>query len=95
VQGLELDWACVAWGGDLTPQNDQWDLRRFRGTRWEAVHNEQARAYVLNRYRVLLTRAREGMVLWIPPGDPRDPSRDPKRFNAVEDFLRDCGVRSI
>jgi len=95
IQGLEVDWSCVAWGADLTRTQGEWDLRRFRGTTWQAVRSPEDRAYVINRYRVLLTRAREGMALWIPPGSPTDPTRPPTRFNALEAYLLSCGVKTL
>lgn len=95
VQGLEVDWACVAWGGDLTRTQEGWLIRDFKGTRWQAVHRPERRAYSINRYRVLLTRAREGMVIWVPQGDPEDETRSPARHQSVWDYLTICGVRSI
>jgi hypothetical protein len=95
VQGLEVDWACIAWGGDLTRQADTWRTRSFRGSRWATVSDSEEREFVLNRYRVLLTRAREGIVIWIPPGDAEDQSRDPRLYQGVFDYLSGCGVRSI
>ena len=94
VQGLEVDWSCLAWGGDLTPRDDAWEIRAFSGTKWNAVRNEAARSYAINRYRVLLTRAREGMVIWVPKGDRCDLTRDPDRFEAVAEYLIRCGVKT-
>lgn len=93
-QGLELDWVGVCWGGDLTPNASltDWEYHKFRGTRWMSVRQEMERAYVRNRYRVLLTRARFGVVLWIPPGSQRDPTRDAKRFDRVYEALLVSGV---
>ncbi|MEM6674396.1 MAG: DNA/RNA helicase domain-containing protein, partial [Planctomycetota bacterium] len=95
IQGLEVDWACLAWGGDLTRSSSVWDIRRFVGTEWKQVQNDSARRYAINRYRVLLTRAREGLAIWVPLGHPEDETRDPQRFNSVAEFLTECGVRSI
>lgn len=95
VQGLEVDWAGLAWGGDLTRVGAAWRIRSFRGSRWAAVSNASEREFVINRYRVLLTRAREGLVIWLPPGDPEDKSRDPRLYQEVFDYLSACGVRSI
>lgn len=96
-QGLELDWVGLCWGGDLTPAVDgaTWDYRKFRGARWQRVHGDHERAYVRNRYRVLLTRARLGMVIWVPMGDPGDPTRDPDRFDRVYAFLKAAGVPDL
>lgn len=96
-QGLELDWVGVCWGGDLTPNASltDWEHRKFRGTRWMAVRQEIERGYARNRYRVLLTRARRGMVIWVPPGSQEDPTRDAKRFDRVYDALLEAGLPTL
>ena len=93
-QGLELDWVGICWGGDLTPSEHHldWDYRKFRGTRWQNVRQESERVYALNRYRVLLTRARKGLVIWVPEGDPDDSTRNPECFDRVFAALRMAGV---
>ena len=93
-QGLELDWVGLCWGGDLLPNSggSEWEYRRFRGAGWQSVKKEVERRYTLNRYRVLLTRARKGLVIWIPPGDPRDPTRKPEGYDRVFDALQQAGV---
>lgn len=96
-QGLELDWVGLYWGLDLTPCDvgGAWDYRKFRGTCWQNVRNEAERAFTLNRYRVLLTRARKGLVIWVPKGDHSDPTRDPTRYDRVYDALRRAGVPDL
>ena len=96
-QGLELDWIGLCWGGDLlpSPSATTWDYRRFRGANWQTVRQDAERAYTLNRYRVLLTRARKGLVVWVPQGDRKDPTRDPEGFNRVFDALVDAGVPQL
>jgi hypothetical protein len=64
----------------------------FKGTRWQRVINEQSRSYLLNAYRVLLTRARQGMVIFVPRGDAVDETRAPEVYNAIYTFLVQCGV---
>ncbi len=93
-QGLELDWVGLCWGGDLIPKEEcsAWDYRKFRGGDWNYVRSDAERQFTLNRYRVLLTRARRGLVIWVPKGDPLDPTRDPQRFNKVFNVLREAGV---
>jgi hypothetical protein len=96
-QGLELDWVGACWGGDFTfdPLAGGWAFRNFSGTRWGSVKNDIDRKYLLNTYRVLLTRARRGLILWIPPGDGSDPSRPPERFDATSDYLAACGLPTV
>ncbi len=93
-QGLELDWVGLCWGGDLSidPATSAWSFRHFAGTKWQAVASPIDRAYLLNTYRVLLTRAREGAIVWIPRGDASDETRAPHHFDATSDFLRNCGL---
>jgi hypothetical protein len=97
VQGLELDYVGLCWGDDLTVSTDAaaWDMRRFRGSKWLRVVGEIQQGYLLNKYRVLLTRAREGMLIWVPPGDREDPTRDPARLDRTAAFLEACGVERI
>jgi DUF2075 family protein len=92
IQGLELDWLVAGWGGDFRHDGDTWDHRQFRGTRWMAVHHEQTQAYIKNKYRVLLTRARQGLVIWIPPGEPQDQTRKPEVYDGTAAYLQQCGI---
>ncbi len=96
-QGLELDYIGVCWGGDMIrgPSGSGWTYRRLRGARWEFVRDAQRVRFIENSYRVLLTRAREGMVIWIPRGERSDPTRDPSVFDRVASFLVDCGAAAI
>lgn len=95
VQGLELDWTCVTWDGDLRYVGRHWSYHDFRGNRWENVRTEERQNYLRNAYRVLLTRARQGMVLFIPPGDPDDPTRSPAFYDPTFEYLLDLGVPVI
>jgi DUF2075 family protein len=92
IQGLELDWLIAGWGGDFRYVDGAWDYRQFRGTRWTAVHNELTQAYIKNKYRVLLTRAREGLIIWVPPGDPQDWTRTPAIYDGTAAYLQQCGI---
>ena len=96
-QGLELDWVGVCWGGDLTFDNPAggWSSRSFTGNRWGEVGKEANRRYLLNTYRVLLTRAREGLVIWVPHGDATDPTRPSSWFDATADYLTRCGLPMV
>jgi len=95
VQGLELDWVCVTWDADLRPKRKGWTYHDFRGDRWTKVRIEENQRYLVNAYRVLLTRARQGMVIFVPEGDPADCSRDAAFYDPTFQFLQDCGVRVL
>ncbi|HET9195427.1 MAG TPA: DUF2075 domain-containing protein [Vicinamibacterales bacterium] len=95
VQGLELDWVCVTWDADLRRHSDGWRYHSFRGDAWTTIHKEDRKRYLLNAYRVLLTRARQGMVLFVPPGDGSDPTRLPAFYDATYRYLIDLGVSEI
>ncbi len=93
-QGLELDWIGLCWGGDFSfdATNGGWVYRNFSGSRWGNLKNEIDRQYLLNTYRVLLTRARRGLIIWIPKGDSSDETRLPGRFDSTADYLLRCGL---
>lgn len=98
VQGLELDWTCVAWDLNLR-RAAGWEPREFRGTRWNSIHGDDdvlGRAdYVRNAYRVLLTRARQGMVIFVPRGDGFDATRPTSDYDAIDDWLAACGIPEL
>lgn len=93
-QGLELDWICLCWGGDFSfdTEVNSWGYRDFSGSRWRGLKNEIHRKYLLNTYRVLLTRARQGLIIWVPEGDISDETRLPHFFDSTADFLIRCGI---
>ena len=95
VQGLELDWTCVAWDGDLRFNNAGWSFHSFRGNRWQRVNNPEQRRYLRNAYRVLLTRARQGMVIYVPHGDSGDATRAPAFYDSTFHYLTELGLREI
>jgi hypothetical protein len=98
IQGLELDWIGLCWGGDFVWSANGWDLRALRHgspTKWSSIKNSEKRIYRRNAYRVLLTRARQGMILFIPKGDSADSTCLPDDFEATSRYLIDCGVTPI
>jgi DUF2075 family protein len=95
VQGLELDWTGVCWGRDLRINGRDWEYKRFKGTKWENVHAEDAQNFLINKYRVLLTRAREGFIIWVPPGNPTDPTRASDIYNPIYEYLLSCGIPEL
>lgn len=95
VQGLELDWACVVWDADLRYGPEDWDYKSFVGSKWQRIKLAHRQMYLKNAYRVLLTRARQGMVIVIPPGDDRDPTRDPSFYDPIYNYLVEIGIQEI
>lgn len=95
VQGLELDWVGVCWDANLRATDEGWSFHNFRGTKWESVNDAYRRVYLANAYRVLLTRARQGMIIFIPKGDERDPTRPPGFYDSTYEFLKKCGVKEL
>jgi DUF2075 family protein len=95
IQGLELDWTCVAWDANLRKSPNTWEYKNFRGAKWQNINDKVRKKYLLNAYRVLLTRARQGMVIFIPNGDPSDRTRLPIFYDPVYDYFIECGVASI
>jgi hypothetical protein len=92
VQGLELDWTCVTWDADLRYRESGWSFHDFRGSRWTNISNEDNRTYLKNAYRVLLTRARQGMVIFVPQGDADDPTRASGFYDSTFRYLADLGI---
>lgn len=95
VQGLELDWACVTWDADFRFNGSGWNYHDFRGDRWCNINNSNNRNYLRNAYRVLLTRARQGMAIFVPPGDTSDPTRSPEYYDSTYNYLRELGIPEI
>jgi hypothetical protein len=95
VQGLELDWCCVTWDADLRSAAKGWHYRFFRGDGWVQARAAEKQRNLLNAYRVLLTRARQGMVLFVPPGDAADPTRLPEYYDETWLFLTRVGVPEL
>lgn len=101
VQGLEIDWACVAWDADLrlNDKHTQWKHCQLRsGTKWQNINKGINQQYQLNAYRVLLTRARQGMVIVVPNGDhgvPPDETRKPEWYDGIYNYLKEIGIKEI
>ena len=95
VQGLELDWACITWDADFRYSRTGWTHKSFCGRIWKNIEKSERRIYQKNAYRVLLTRARQGMVIVVPPGDPDDPTRKPSFYDPTFEYLRRIGFDEI
>jgi len=95
IQGLELDWACLCWDANLRWSSSGWEMFQFRGTRWEAISNSVRQAYLANSYRVLLTRARQGVIVFVPKGDQDDITRQSDWYDGIFEFLIRCGFDAV
>ncbi len=95
VQGLELDWICVGWDGDFRFSDGEWTFNQFRGSKWMKINKKSNMNYLKNAYRVLLTRARQGMIIFIPKGDASDHTRDPKYYDETYEYLKKVGIQEI
>lgn len=96
IQGLELDYTIVGWDGDMRLNDDTWSYHDFVGSKWQNVNKPERREYVKNAYRVLLTRARQGMVIFIPEGKyPPDKTRRPEFYDNTFEFLKSLGLVEI
>jgi len=95
IQGLELDWVCVTWDADFRYSKEGWKHLSFRGSRWTYIRKEERKNYLKNAYRVLLTRARQGMVIVVPSGDSDDHTRKPEFYDRTYEYLKGIGFTEI
>ena len=95
IQGLELDWVGVCWDANFRRKGSDWSLHQFKGTKWMNVNDPTKRAYLVNAHRVLLTRARQGMVICVPEGDKNDLTRQPLFYDSIFEYLCSCGISQI
>jgi hypothetical protein len=95
VQGLELDWAGVCWDADYRYEDNSWKHYSFRGTKWQRSNTSEKRLFLKNAYRVILTRARQGMVIFVPIGSPTDPTRHCTYYDQTYEYLLSCGLPEI
>ncbi len=104
VQALEVDYACVLWDADMRYDDCKWSFWKFNGkTRWIPEKNTETQKYMLNAYRVLLTRARQGMVIRVPEGNgkktpegfPEDPTRLTTHYNSTYEYFKSLGINEI
>ena len=95
IQGLELDWICVTWDADFRHAQNGWNHHSFVGSKWHHIRKEERKQYLKNAYRVLLTRARQGMVIVVPPGDINDPTRNPEYYDPTFEYLQEIGFEII
>ena len=95
IQGLELDWTIVCWDANLRFEKDKFGYYSFTGSQWMNINKEENILYLKNAYRVLLTRARQGMVIFIPTGSDTDPTRPHDYYDNTYKYLKDIGINEI
>ena len=95
IQGLELDYSVVAWDADYRFVDGEWTYNNFVGNRWNSVGSEERKLYLKNAYRVLLTRARQGMAIFVPYGNESDVTRSPEFYDGIYNYLKNIGVDEI
>lgn len=95
IQGLELDWACIVWDADFRFSKSGWEYHSFVGNKWQNVKKEERKTYLKNAYRVLLTRARQGMIVVVPEGNNDDHTRNPEYYNSTYEYLKNIGFNEI
>jgi Uncharacterized conserved protein (DUF2075) len=95
VQGLEIDWVGVCWDANFRVEDGKWITYNFSGSKWQSVHDLEKQKYIANSYRVLLTRGRQGIVIFVPEGDDADPTRKKNFYDQTYDFLKICGIGEI
>lgn len=95
IQGLEIDYVCLAWDINFNFNNGEWNYQSFEGTKWKAINSEIDKSYLRNAYRVLMTRARQGLIIFIPYGDNLDPTRPKELYDNTYNFLSSCGIQTL
>jgi hypothetical protein len=95
IQGLEIDWVCLAWDINYYFKDGKWNCQYFSGTKWQNIHNENDKTYLQNAYRVLLTRARQGLIIFIPNGDDLDHTRPRDFYDTTFNYFQSCGIPTI
>ncbi len=95
IQGLEIDWTIVCWDADFRIVGRRFESYKFTGTRWNKIKKDDDQLYLKNAYRVLLTRARQGMVIFIPKGDGNDHTRLPEYYDETFKYLNQIGIKEI
>lgn len=95
IQGLEIDYSIVCWDANLRYIEDKFEFKEFTGTKWNNINQEHRKNYLLNSYRVLLTRARRGMIIFVPEGDDKDPTRKKEYYDGTYEYLKSIGIKEF
>lgn len=92
---MELDWSIFAWDACLRPKKNDWEYLRFERYTWKKINDEKKQKYLKNAFRVLLTRARQGTIIFVPKGDPNDNTRLPKYYDGIFNYLKQLGIKEV
>lgn len=95
VQGLELDWVGLCWGDDFRKEETDWSYHSFKGTKWQIERMDERKQFILNKYRVLLTRGREGIIIWVPEGSTTDHTRPAKNYQTTYEYLKLIDIKEL
>lgn len=95
IQGLEIDWSCLAWGANFYLKNNSWKYQNFKGSKWQNINQNISEEYLKNTYRVLLTRARQGMIIYVPKGSGTDHTRPELFYKETWEYLKSIGIKEI
>ena len=95
IQGLELDWTILCWDANLRFNDGQFKFFSFKGTKWQNINKDDNILYLKNAYRVLLTRARQGLIIFVPTGDINDITMQPSFYDGIYHYLREIGINEI
>ncbi|SDG60888.1 DUF2075 domain-containing protein [Winogradskyella thalassocola] len=95
IQGLEIDRTCLIWGANFHLNGDRWNYQNFKGSKWQNINQEVSKSYLKNTYRVLLTRARQGMIIFIPKGSDSDHTRPNKFYEGTYNYLKEIGIEEL
>lgn len=95
IQGLEIDRTCLIWGANFYIKNNKWIYQNFKGSKWQNINQEISKEYLKNTYRVLLTRARQGMVIFIPEGSKLDHTRQCKFYDGTYNYFKEIGIEEL
>lgn len=94
-KGLELDYSIVAWDADLKITDDKWEYKKFHGSKWININKPEDKLYLKNSYRVLLTRSRQGMIIFIPRGSDEDKTRLKEYYDETYAYFKEIGIDEI
>lgn len=95
IQGLEIDWTCLFWGANFYFNKGKWKFQSFKGSKWQNINQEVSKEYLKNTYRVLMTRARHGMIICIPKGSNIDQTRPSHFYDGTYKYLKEIGIQEL